>query len=53
MVVITPPESITIVPCLDSPDVLLLPAVWPVRLDPIGRRRFAHRLLALDDDTGD
>lgn len=47
---LSPPPSlpVTLLPCPRSGDVLLLPAVWPVRLDPAQRRQLALRLLALD-----
>ncbi|MEV4246980.1 hypothetical protein AB0J63_26650 [Streptosporangium canum] len=38
---------------LDSGEVLVLPAVWPVRLDAEQRRRFAERLLAGPPDRSD
>jgi hypothetical protein len=34
-------------------DVLLLPALWPVRLTPIQRRAFAAALLAVDEEAAD
>ncbi|MFI6296827.1 hypothetical protein ACIBEJ_34920 [Nonomuraea sp. NPDC050790] len=46
--VIAPPHPVTVVPCADG-DVLLLPAMWPVRLTPDDRRALAHELLAFDD----
>jgi hypothetical protein len=36
------------VPCPGG-DVLLLPAMWPVRLTPVARRELAAQLLAYDD----
>ncbi|MEV4096952.1 hypothetical protein [Streptosporangium saharense] len=45
----TPPRQIDIVPILDEDDVMLLPAMWPVRLTPDQRRAFAQALLDLDD----
>ncbi|MBP2704430.1 hypothetical protein JOL79_11455 [Microbispora sp. RL4-1S] len=43
----------TVVPCQGTDDVLLLPALWPVRLSPAARRELAAALLALDEETAD
>lgn len=42
---------VVLLPCPRSGDVLLLPAVWPVRLGPAQRRQLAEQLLAYDDET--
>ncbi|MFF4417500.1 hypothetical protein ACFYY8_33665 [Streptosporangium sp. NPDC001559] len=47
--VIVFPRPLDIVPILDEDDVLLLPALWPVRLNPQQRRELAYALLDLDE----
>ncbi|MFC3986808.1 hypothetical protein [Streptosporangium jomthongense] len=47
--VIVFPRPLDIVPILDGDDVMLLPAMWPVRLTPDERRAFAQALLDLDE----
>ncbi|MER7212468.1 hypothetical protein ABT340_35895 [Streptosporangium sp. NPDC000239] len=42
-------HPLTIVPILDEDDVMLLPAMWPVRLTPDERRALARELLDLDE----
>ncbi|WP_179155008.1 hypothetical protein [Microbispora sp. GKU 823] len=44
------PAPVTVVPCLSSDDVLLLPGHWPVRLTPEERRELAAQLLAYDQE---
>lgn len=46
---IASPFPVTIVPCSGG-DVMLLPALWPVRLTPDERRLLAADLLALDEE---
>lgn len=43
-----PRQPVIIAPCPNG-DVLLLPALWPVRLTPAERRQLAADLLALDE----
>lgn len=45
----SPPFPVTIMSCPNG-DVMLLPALWPVRLTPVERRKFAQDLLALDEE---
>ncbi|MEU6725519.1 hypothetical protein ABZ917_17570 [Nonomuraea wenchangensis] len=47
LLVDTPAHPVTIVPCPNG-DILLLPAMWPVRLTPDERRELAADLLAVD-----
>ncbi|WP_433259291.1 hypothetical protein ACQPYK_49755 (plasmid) [Streptosporangium sp. CA-135522] len=47
MLLDSPPSPVDIVRCPNG-DVLLLPAMWPVRLTPEERRAFAADLLAED-----
>ncbi len=49
-VISSPPFPVDVLTCPNG-DVMLLPAVWPVRLTPAERRRLAGQLLAFDDDT--
>lgn len=47
-----PPSSpVVVLPCPRSGDVLLLPAVWPVRLGSAERRALAAELLAFDGEA--
>lgn len=45
----SPPRSVDIV-ARPNGDVILLPAMWPVRLTPEERRAFAAELLAFDEN---
>lgn len=47
---VTSPPPVNIVPCAGG-DVMLLPAMWPVRLTPEQRRRLASDLLAFDKEA--
>jgi hypothetical protein len=47
-VIFSPSRPVTIVPCPDG-DVMLLPAMWPVRLTPEQRRALAVDLLSFDE----
>lgn len=43
-------QPVLISPCPNG-DVLLLPALWPVRLTPAERRQLAADLLDFDEDN--
>lgn len=47
----SPAAPVTVVPCIGSDDVMLLPALWPVRLSPEARRELAAQLLAMDEEV--
>lgn len=47
---IVSPAPVLVVACVRSPDVLLLPGHWPVRLSPAERRELAAQLLAYDQE---
>lgn len=49
-VIASPPRPIPVdIVTLTDGDILLLPALWPVRLTPDQRRAFAQILLGLDE----
>jgi hypothetical protein len=49
IVIASPSRPVTVMSCPNG-DVMLLPALWPVRLTPDERRDLAKELLAYDED---